>query len=347
MGNFFTDLYNTRHSILLQHQFDKTPTLLIVLFEVLVLVFTASTLLYLVKTEKKVFLRFLSVALGIFIFEFFTSPMWNNFHMGAWAYVYQDVSWVLTFGWASMILTTIVLIDKYFSKLEEWKRFSLYLLALTIAVVILEAVLVHLGIRSYSPETREVIRSYFFFGTPVAVLYYVPVFMSLVISFYKYWSFMIFDRPIMPIIKRKWLRSLFISFLGVFLFEIMIEPMVVNARLPSWSYVYRDVSFLITGGWIILVWLSINFIDKVFIHFDLFKKFLGYLLAIFILALPCEAWLMNNGYRVYSHSTTAAFSGFVVPVFHVPAEVAFAIPFYFALILSFVKYWEIILDNKR
>jgi len=125
----------------------------------------------------------------------------------------------------------------------------------------------------------------------------------------------------------------------------MIEPMVVNANLPRWSYVYRDVSFLMTGGWIIIVWLSINLIDKFFIHFDLFKKFIGYLLAVFFITLPVESWLINNGFRVYSASTTAAFSGFVVPIVEIPVEVAFAIPFYFALIISFIKYWEIILDD--
>ena len=94
-----------------------------------------------------------------------------------------------------------------------------------------------------------------------------------------------------------------------------------------------------------MVWLSINIIDKIFIHFDLFKKFIGYLVVIFVITLPIESWLMNNGFRLYSESTTAAFSGFVMPIVNIPLEVAIAIPFYFALIISFIKYWEIILDN--
>jgi len=346
MTDFFNRWLELRHSVFLQHPFDKTATVPIVLFEILIIGFTLLTLFVFLKKHPNRFKLFGIMAIGIFIFEFFTSPMWNNAKMGVWAYVYQDVSWILTFGWASLILLVVTFVDNFFEKLEEWKRFGVYLILLTFLVVILESILVNLGIRSYSPEAQEVVIGYFFFGTPVAALYYVPVFMSLVIGFYKYWSFKISDRPIVPVIKTRWLRGLLISFIGVFLFEVMIEPMVVNANLPKWSYIYRDVSFLLTGGWIIITWLSIILIDRLCIHLDLFQKFIGYLAVIFILALPCEAWLINHGYRVYGPSTSAAFSGFTVPLFHIPVEVAFGIPFYFALIISFIKYWEIILDNR-
>ena len=301
---FIIDILNIRNSILIQPQFDKIPTFPIILFEILIILFTLFTLFVLLKGEKKLFLRFFVVAIGIFIFEFFTSTMWNNYKMGWWAYTYQDVSWILTFGWASLILVTIVFVDRFFGQLSEGKRFGMYLGILAFFVIILESVVVNLGIRSYSPETQEVVIGYFLFGTPIGVLYYVPVFMALVIGFYKYWSFMIFEKPVMPLIKRRWLRSLCISIIGVLLFEVMVEPMVVNVNLPRWSYIYRDVSFLMTGGWIIITWLSINFVDKYFIHFDLFKKFLCYLCAIFIITLPIESWLMNNGFRLYSASLT-------------------------------------------
>lgn len=347
MLSIFSDILNTRRTYMLAHQFDKTPTLPIIIFEAFIILFTIIAIAVLSRREKRILLRFFVISLGIFIFEFFTAPMWNNYKMGAWAYIFQDISWILTIGWASLILCTTVFVDKIFSKLQEWKRFGLYLIILTIVVVILESVVVKLGIRSYSPETMEVAIGYFASGAPVGVLYYAPVFLALVIGFYKYWNFMIFNKAIVPVKKRKWLRRLFISFLGVFLFEVMIEPMVVNANLPGWSYIYRDVSFLLTGGWIVMVWLAINLVDRFFIHLDLFKKFIGYLIAIFIISLPVEAWLIINGFRVYGPSATAAFSGFVVPIVGIPVEVAFAIPFYFALIIPFVKYWEIILDNRK
>ena len=347
MINYFSEFWKTRQTLLFAHQFDKTPTLPIISFEILIVLITISLLFIISRYEKKVLLRYFVITMGIFIFEFFTSPMWNNYKMGNWAYVYQDVSWILTIGWATLVLWTTVFVDNVFTKLHEWKRFGLYLLILTILVIILESVVINLGIRSYSPEVKEVTLGYFAFGTPVGVLYYVPVFMALVIGFYKYWNFMIFDKPIVPLRKRKWFRSLLISVIGVFLFELMIEPMVINAKMPSWSYIYRDVSFLMTGGWVIIAWLAINLVDKFSIHLDLFRKFISYLVVIFLVTLPIESLLIINGFRIYGPSTTAAFSGFKIPIFHIPVEVAFGIPFYFALIISFIKYWEIILEEKR
>ncbi len=343
--NFLSEILKSRASIALAHQFDKAPTPAIIVFEVCVLVFAVISLLVLARYEKQILRKFLVVALGIFIFEFFTSPMWNNYKMGTWAYVYQDVSWVLTVGWAGLVLCTTSVVDRVFSNRREWQRFLLYLVVLTGIVPILEWVVVRLGIRSYSPEVLES-GGRLCWGVPLGVLYYVAVFMALVISFYRYGSFILLETPVIPVKRRKWFRSLLISFLGVFLFELLIEPMVVNAQMPRWSYVYRDISILVTGGWIVIVWLVINLVDKLWIHVDLLGKFLRYLFVIFVVALPIESWLIVNGYRIYGPSTVSAFSGFVVPGFRVPVEVAFGIPFYFALVVAFIKYWEIILDNK-
>jgi hypothetical protein len=62
------------------------------------------------------------------------------------------------------------------------------------------------------------------FGVPVEVLYYVPVFTTLAIAFYKYWSFVIDDDALVPVKKRKWLRAIVLAFAGVFMFEVLVEP---------------------------------------------------------------------------------------------------------------------------
>lgn len=343
----FSNIINTYNAHHFAYQFDKIPTLPIIIFEILIISLALVSIAILSKYEKRVLLRFFVVALGIFIFEFFTSPMWHNYKMGAWAYIYHEISWILTVGWATLILSTIVFVDKVFARLQEWKRFGLYLGILTILVLILEVIVAKLGIRSYAPEIMQGTIGYLPFRVPIEALYYIPVFMMLVISFYKYWSFVIDKKPVIPIKRRKWYRGLFISFLGVFLFELMIDPMVVNANFPRWSYVYRDINLLLTGGWIIIAWIAINLVDKFFINSGLYKKFISYLLAIFIIVLPIESWLIIKGFRVYSASAQAAFSGFTIPIVNIPVEVAFAIPFYFALVVSFIKYWEIILDNKK
>ena len=112
-------------------------------------------------------------------------------------------------------------------------------------------------------------------NVPIEGLYYIPVFTALVISFYKYWSLVLDDALVAPVKKKRWLASLGISILGVFLFELMIEPMVVNANLPRWSYIYHDVSILMTGLWVIIIWLSIYAVDRLLIQYSLVVRFLA------------------------------------------------------------------------
>lgn len=329
------------------HSFDLAATAPVVAFELLILAMAGITLWWMWKNEKKGAQRFLIAAGSLFIHQFFTSPMWHNYRMGWWAYIYQDISWISTLAWASFITVTIVSVDRFFSKLKDWQRFLLYLVFLAPVAMFYEAALLKLGVSGYAPEVQAVLSGGQLLGTPVEGFFYVPVFMALVVSFTKYWTFYVLEKPVIPLRRRPWLRSFAISLAAVLLFEITVEPMVVNANFPAWSYIYRDITFILTGSWIVLVWLAINSVDKFFIYFDLRKKFAAYLGVVFVAALPAEFWLMAHGYRVYSPSTTAAFTGLHIPWTQLPIEVTFGIPLYFALILSFVKYWEIVLDNRQ
>lgn len=328
--------------------FDKVATTPILAFDFFTLLVVIILLFFLFRYQKKIVLKFGIMMLGIFLFEFFTHPMWYNYKIGSWAYVYRDVSWILTFGWSILILTPIVLVDKFLAKIDDWKRFFIYLGIVFILGLIGETLVNKLGIRSYAPETMEVIAGRYvpILGIPWATLYYIPVFTTLVICFYKYWSFVLDKKLLIPMKNIKWLRDFGISFVGVFLFEMMIEPMVVNAKLPAWSYIYRDVSLLLTGSWVIIIWLAISLVDKFLKQIDLIEKFVLYVMVATIITLPGEALLRTQGIRLYGPSTTANFSGFTIPLTAVPVEIFFAIPFYLALVIAFIKYWIFVLDNR-
>ena len=223
----------------------------------------------------------------------------------------------------------------------------MYSLLITVAVFIAESTVLGLGIRTYSPEVLDTLVGYYIGNVPIEGLYYIPVFTSLAIAFYKYWSFSIDNEPIVPVKSRAWIRNLALAFIGVFFFELMIEPMVANAKFPSWSYVYRDISILMSGIWIIIIWLSISLVDKLFSHLNLAKRFALYLVVGGLIFLPLEAWFIANGFRIYGPSAVENFIGFTTPITNTPIEVALAIPFYLALIISFIRYWEINFDNKR
>lgn len=332
---------------LLAHcSFDKNANLPIILFEAFIVAGVVATFFILRKVKDKIWLRFLVMSLGVLMFELFTSPMWNNYKMGQWAYVYHDVSWILTIGWTSLILGVVLLVDKFLEPWKEWKKFGVYLGILTLIIIPLEMIVVNFGIRSYAPEVLQAISGIFILGVPLEILYYIPVFTGLVIAFYKYWSFVIDDDLLIPVKGRKWLRSLFIAFLGVFLFEVMIEPMVRNEKFPQWSYVFHDISIILIAAWVLIIGVAAVAIARFFIHYPIMARFGIALIITSALVWPLESWLIINGYRIYGETVVKSYIGFTTPITNLPVEITFAIPFYMALIIAFIRYWETALDNK-
>ena len=329
-----------------EHTVERAATVPILFFDLFVVVAAIAAFLVLRRFTKTLWLRAVVMAAGVFVFELFTAPMWMNEHLGRWAYIYCDVSWILTLGWTTMILGVVVLVDRWLSHWSEPKRFATYLGVLLVLVTITEIVVVALGIRKYAPEVLATVSGIQFLGVPVEILYYVPVFTALVIAFYKYCNFVIDDAALVPVKKRKWLRAIAIAFLAVFLFELLVEPMVRNEKFPQWSYIYHDISFLMTGMWVLLIGVAAVVVDKFLISFSIPIRFASALLLISALALPIESWLIVNGYRVYGESAAMNFSGHTTPITGVAVEVAFAIPCYMALIVGFIRYWEIVLDNE-
>lgn len=330
-------------------EFDKTPTVGTIVFEVIVVIITVVAITLLSRLKDRILRRYWMVTVGILIFEIFTTPMWNNFKLGFWAYFYRDVSWILTMGWSTAILSTVILIDAFLPRLKEWQRFLCYIGALTIFVTIYERIVVAIGIRSYNPEVMEIIQGWYIpvINVPAQLFYYVPVFTALVIGFYKYWSLVMERGPTLSPLPGHWWRSLIISFVAVFMFELMVDPMVVNAKLPSWSYTYRDVSFLMTGSWVVIIWLSITIVHSLFPRLDTRAKFATYLVVLSIIAIPIEIWLIKSGVRVYGPSAVANFCGLQIPFISIAIEVAFAIPLYMALVIGFIRYWERITAKSR
>jgi hypothetical protein len=199
-----------------------------------------------------------------------------------------------------------------------------------------------LGIRSYVPEVQAVVGGAWIplLNVPAAGLYYVPVFMTLTISFYKYWLPTIEQLPLGEPRRAPLLRRFVLSFAGVFFFELMIEPMVENRGFPAWSYVYRDITVLMTLLWVVVLTLGSTAVDRLFPRADLRLRFAAYLAVIGTLATPIEAWFINAGLRVYGPSASGNFSGFKAIVGNIPIEVALGIPLYLALVIAFVRYWE-------
>jgi hypothetical protein len=209
-------------------------------------------------------------------------------------------------------------------------------------VFLLEIFLHALDLRHYAPELLESSCGLQIGGVPIEAIYYVPVFLSLIISFYKYWMFVLDRVPVPPCCEVPWLRTLVLSVIGVVLFELMIEPVVRNVGLPGWSYFYKDLSFLMTGGWVLILWIAVTVVEWRLPHWDLAHRFGLSLIFVAAIATPIEGWLIETGVREYGASANANFTGLTIPWTPIPVEVVFAIPMYFALILSFVRFMQIL-----
>lgn len=324
---------------------DKSLTPQSTLIIIFTFIFTLATL-YIIKNKlSHPFQRFGIMALGVLMFELFTAPMWNTYHLGKFAYYYLDLSWVLTLCWTSMFILDVTLIDKLFPKMKELQRFLLSLLLPLAFTFIGELWLVQAGVRTYAPEVIQT-SLLLLGGVPIEVLYYAPVFSSFIIAFYKFWMFHLDKIPLVPMKKKVTVRNFLICAVGIFMFELLIEPLIENNNFPIWSYIYRDISVVRIGLWIILIASGTTLVDKLFYGMSQFPRYLMYISSISVVFFQMESWLISHGYRVYLESATANFSGFTTPASDIPIEIAFAIPLYLALIIAFLRYWRVVWDNN-
>jgi hypothetical protein len=325
----------------LNERYASWPSPAVALFEVSIIVAVLLVYRYLNARVLRVRQHFALVAIGVFLLEFFTGPMWHTEGLGWWAFVYSDVTWIFTIAWSAMIVATVYGVDRVGQGAPIWQRFVAYLVVLTPMALLFEGLNKALEVRTYSPEVLEAAGPWRIpvLDVPAAGLYYIPVFMALILSFYKHWLPTIEPggesrRRVSP------LRRFLLIVMAVFMFEIIVEPMATNQNFPAWSYVYHDITIVMTGLWVVLVAVCTFVVDRLLPNADYRLRFGAYLGLIAIIATPIEGWFINAGYRVYGPSATADFIGVRTLIGDLPIEVVAAIPIYLALVISFVRYWD-------
>lgn len=323
--------------------FDKSLTSSSTLFIVAVFILFAVAAFLFMRSQKDALKKILILASGILVFELFTAPMWNTAHLGKLGYLYLDLSWILTMAWTAAFMFSVLIVDKRYRKTRENKKFFYYMVPMLLFTVVLESVLVSLGIRSYAPEVYAVS-----IGTiiniPIEVLYYAPVMTGFVIAFYKFWSRGI---PFVPSPNRFSLRNGLLLLIAIVMYELLIEPIVLNQNFPQWGYIYQDINVVRIFIWMLMIWLSTVVVDMFAKSVSYTFRFILYVSLSSLSFFQIESWLINNGYRVYAQSAVDNFTGIMTPMSKIPIEVAFAVPLYLVLVLSFVAYWRVTLDNKQ
>ena len=169
------------------------------IFELSILILIGVFLLILNKLDSKVFRRFGLAFVAVLLFQYFTQALWLNLNLEPWAYLYLDVSWILTVGWAGIIVVCLQLIELYFPNLSEKARYALSVVSIGIVGFFAEWVVVGLGIRDYPDAVKEGLSGILLgYGkVPIEALYYIPVFMVLMVAFVRYWEIN-FDTKVIP-----------------------------------------------------------------------------------------------------------------------------------------------------
>lgn len=168
----------------------------ILIFEFAIIVFTISLWGYMKKKDyKNVTRKFIILFVGVLLFELMSEPMWLNQGFSWWAYLYKDITWIITLGWVSIFMVSILLVDFAFTKLPEKKKFWIYLLFIQAITVPIEAGLVQSGIRNYAPFLKATMTGFNIPLTvvPLEAIYAIPLFTSLILTFYKYVNYL-FDK---------------------------------------------------------------------------------------------------------------------------------------------------------
>jgi hypothetical protein len=162
------------------------------IFEIGVILISLVLLLFMYQLDKKIFKIYGLIFIGVLLFEYFTQALWLNKNLESWAYIYLDVSWVITLGWSTIIVTSKKLIETYFPSWKSHTKFIGSLISITIIGYFAEATVVGLGIREYSTAVLNVASGVNLGLVPIETLYYIPVFVTLVMAFASYWQSLLF-----------------------------------------------------------------------------------------------------------------------------------------------------------
>ncbi|MEK7591851.1 MAG: hypothetical protein AAB508_00485 [Patescibacteria group bacterium] len=326
-------------------QIDKTLTPMSTGFIAVVIIFFVLNMLYLRKNFADFLKRFFIMSTGVILFQLFTAPMWNIHHLGMFGYIYMDVSWVITLFWSTLLLLITTQIDQKLKNTKEHQRFIIYIPPILILGIVFEILLSTLRIRYFAPEIIST--SFGMVGSlPMEILFYLPVFAGIVISFYKFWVLILSPALLVPGHHKITLRNLLTAAFWIFLLEIIISPLVVTKGLPEWTYIYRDINVLRISLWIFTIVLTTGAVDFVASKLDTLTHFILYVITGSFIFYQIEGVAINSGMRWFTSSVVQNFSGFKTPLSHIPIEVALAIPIYVILAISVIRYWRIVWDNK-
>ena len=156
--------------------------------EIIVILFAVGIYLFLMSQKtKRLNFKYIIILLSVFLFQIMAEPMWSDIGLADWAYLYRNVSWIFTIGFASIFMITFYIVDEKIKNRSETVSFFLYLLVLTSISTIIESILFSVGLREYSTTLTQSFSGISLLGlVPIEILLASALVGALVIPLYKY-----------------------------------------------------------------------------------------------------------------------------------------------------------------
>jgi len=137
--------------------------------------------------------------------------------------------------------------------------------------------------------------------------------------------------------RETWKRFIFI-FIGVIIFEFLTNSFWVYGNLPSWTFMYEDISWVIALGWSSVILVSMSLVNFSSQGRDIKLVFLFYLIVGTVFGLLTDTLLNLISVKTYTSNVTSLFDG--DSLFGVlPVESLLYILAFVALVITFQYFW--------
>lgn len=310
-------------------------------FEIWLLVFLIAILIYWFKNYRFFLWRFFALVFWVFCFESLTWALWINSNLWNYAYVHNDISWIMPFAWASIIIFFKFIFDKFCAKWNILREFIFVILNSSIFWLLFLIYLKTIWVFSYSLEMQEIIKSWItIFWRPLEAIIYFPTFIFVVFSFYKYWELAMFDKKLFQNYKINFWKDIIIAILSITLIWYLMHPLLITDNILN--YFYLIFSFII-------VLVITNIVVNLWKDFPLFIRFLAGSTIFTIFWTIVFNFFVSNKLIILSKSILNTYTSKTVKIPYMEiTDVEWAWIFVFSyLVIAIVKYFKVINENEN
>ena len=136
------------------------------------------------------------------------------------------------------------------------------------------------------------------------------------------------------------LKRYFLVLIGVIIFDFATQIAWLTNNLHPFTFIGPNFNWLISITWTNLIFYIMYIVDKLS-HSKEAKRFFIYLSSFAIGGILLEEILIRLSIRSYGPEVIDLLTGVHIPLLISPIEVLYYIPVFMALILGFVRYFEI------